>query len=137
LEDELDAHYIDPSFRNGLKKIIDFKDKFSFKRSYWVVIPSPINTVDNPLPGCIAVYLEELEHGVRLPLPKVVMEILRTYDIAIALLVPNTWASILPFLVTCKLKRIECTTLAFSYVHIIQKNSKNWGKGLVSDHWTS
>jgi len=55
------------------------------------------------------------------------MEILRTYDIAVAQLVLNAWASILSFATTCKLKRLECTALAFSYIHIIQRNSKNSG----------
>jgi len=58
------------------------------------------------------------------------MEILRTYDIAIAQLVPNAWVSILLFVATCKLKRLECTALAFSYAHIIQRNSQNCGEKL-------
>jgi len=103
------THYIDLSFRDELKKIINFEVKFSFKRNYWVVIPSPTNTVDNPPPGCIAVYLEVLEHGLRFPLPKVIMEILHSYDISISQLVPNSWASIHSFVATCKLKRPECT----------------------------
>ena len=129
-EDRPNTHYIYPSFRNELRKIINFEVKFSFKRNYRVVVPSPTNIVDNPPLGCIAVYLEALEHGLRFPLPKVVMEILCTYDIAIAQLVPNAWASTLSFVATCKLKRLECTTLSFSYIHIIQRNSKNCeGKG--------
>jgi len=76
------------------------------------------------------VYLEALEHGLQFPLPKVVMEILRTYDISIAQLVPNAWASILSFVATCKLKRLECTAVTFSYIHIIQRYSKKFrGKG--------
>jgi len=75
-------------------------------------------------------YLEALELGLHFPLPKIAMEILRTYDISIAQLVPNAWASILSFAATCKLKRLECTALAFTYTHIIQRNSKNCaGKG--------
>ena len=126
-EDAPNTHYINPSFRGELKNIINFEVKFSFKRNYQAVIPSPTDNVDNPPPGCIAVYLEALEHGLQLPLLKVVIEILRTYDIAIAQLIPNAWASILSFVATCKLKCLECTALAFSYVHIIQRNSKNCG----------
>jgi len=60
-----------------------------------VVIPSLMDTMDNPSSVCIVVYLEALEHGLQFPLPKVVMEILRSYDIAAAQLVSNVWASIL------------------------------------------
>jgi len=56
------------------------------------------------------------------------MEILRTYDISIAQLVPNAWVSILSFAATCKLKLLECTALAVTYTHIIQWNSKSCGE---------
>jgi len=110
-----------------VKKIINFEVKFSFKWNYRAVFPSPTDTVNNSPLGCITVYLEALEHGLRFPLPKVVMEILRTYDISIAQLVLNAWASILSFVATCELKHLECTAVAFSYVHIIQRNIKICG----------
>jgi len=59
------THYIDLSFHDTLKKIINYEVKFSFKQNYQVVIPSPSNKVNNP-PGCVPVYLEALEHGLRL-----------------------------------------------------------------------
>jgi len=68
------THYIDPSFREELKKMVNFEVKFFFRRNYRVVIPSPTDTVDNPPPCCIAVCLEALEHGLRFPIPKVFME---------------------------------------------------------------
>ena len=83
--------------------------KFSFRRNYRVLVPCPIDTVDKPAPGCVAVYLEVLELGLRFPLPKIIMEILRTYDVSIAQLVSNAWASILSFAATYKLERLECT----------------------------
>ena len=82
-----------------MRKVINFEVKFSFRRNYRVIVPSPTDTVDNPPPGCVAVYLEALELGLRFPLPKIIMDILRTYDISIAQLVPNAWASILSFVV--------------------------------------
>jgi len=47
LEDGLDTHYIDPSFRDKLKKIVNFEVRFLFKQNCRVVIASPSNTVDN------------------------------------------------------------------------------------------
>jgi len=44
-----DSYYISPSFHDKLENIIGFEVKFSFKRNYKVVIPLPIDTVDNPL----------------------------------------------------------------------------------------
>jgi len=126
-EDSPDTHYIDPSFQDELRKIINFEVKFSFRRNYRVIITSPTDTVDKPPPGCVAVYLEALELDLHFPLPKVTIEILRTYNISIAQIVPNAWASILSFVATCKLKRLECTALAFTYTYIIQRNSKNCG----------
>ena len=38
---------------------------------------------------------------------------------AVAQLVPNAQVSILSFVATCGLKHLECTTVAFSYLHII------------------
>ena len=122
-EDGPRTHYIDPAFRNELRKIINFEVKFSFRRNVRVIAPSSTDTVDKPPPGCVAVYLEALELGLYFSLPKIAMEILRTYDISIAQLVPNAWASILSFAATCKLKQLECTALAFTYTHIIQRNS--------------
>jgi len=126
-EDRPGTHYIDPSFRNELQKVINFEVKYSFRRNDRVIVTSPTDTVDNPPPGCVAVYLEALELGLRFSLPKIVMDILHTYEIAIAQLVPNAWASILSFAATCKLKQLECTALAFTYTHIIQRNSKTCG----------
>ena len=47
-EDGPGTHYIDPSFRNELRKVINFEVKFSFRRNYRVIVPSPTDTVDNP-----------------------------------------------------------------------------------------
>jgi len=129
LEDGPGTHYIDPSFRNELRKIVNFEVKFSFRRNYQVLVPSPTDTVDTPPPGCVAVYLEASELGLRFPLSKIVVDILCTYDVAIAQLVPNAWPSILSFAATCKLKRLECSALAFTCTHIIQRNSKTCGEG--------
>jgi len=49
LEDGPGTHYINPSFRDELKKMVNFEVKFSFKRKYQVVIPSPIDIFDNSL----------------------------------------------------------------------------------------
>jgi len=40
-EDGLGTHYIDPSFRDELRKIVNFDVKFSFRRNYRVLVPSP------------------------------------------------------------------------------------------------
>jgi len=47
-EDGLDTHYIDYSFRDELRKIVNFEDKFSFRWNDRVIIPNPIDNVDNP-----------------------------------------------------------------------------------------
>jgi len=109
------------------QKEVDFKVRFLYKRNYQVIVPSPFNNVDNPPLSCVTVYLEALKHTLRFQLPKVIMEILRTYNITITQLISNTWASILLFVGTCKLKHLECIALAFTYVHIIQSNNKNYG----------
>jgi len=72
-----------------------------------VVIPSPTDTVDNSLPVCAAVYLEALEHGLHFLLLKVVIEILRTYDIVIAKLVLKVWASILSIIALASLNALS------------------------------
>ena len=74
LEDGPGTHYIDPSFRDELRKIVNFEVKFSFRQNYRVIIPNPTDTVDNPPPGCVAVYLEALQLGLRFPPPKLAME---------------------------------------------------------------
>jgi len=79
---------INPSFLSELKQIVDFEVRFSFKRNYQVVIPSPSNAIDD-LAGCVTIYLKALEHGLRFSLPKVIMRILRTYNIAVTQLVLN------------------------------------------------
>ena len=56
LEDGPGTHYID--FHNELRKVINFEVKFSFRRSYQLIVPSPTDTVDKPPPGCVAIYLE-------------------------------------------------------------------------------
>jgi len=88
------------------------------------IVPSHTNIVENPQSGCTSLYLKALEYGLWFLLPNIVMEILQIYDITVAQLVPNAQASILSFIGTCKLKYIKCTALAFTYVHIIQRNNK-------------
>jgi len=94
----------------------------------FLIIPPPSDARDNLPPGCVTVYLEALEHGLRFSLLKVVMEILGTYDIAIAQLVSNTWVLILLFIAPASSNGLSA--LALTYIHIIQRNSKNCeGKG--------
>jgi len=134
-EDGPGTHYIDPSFRNELQKVINFEVKYSFRRNYRVIAPSPTDTVNNPPPGCVAVYLEALELGLRFPLPKIVMDILRTYEVAIAQLVPNAWASILSFAATCKLKTLRVHGACFHlYPYHSVEQQDLWGKRVVPDH---
>ena len=69
-EDGPMTHYIDPAFHKELQKITNFEVKFSFRRNFRVIAPSPTDTVDKPLLGCMVVYLEALELGLRFPFQK-------------------------------------------------------------------
>ena len=68
------SHYINSSFSGEVSKVTDFVVTFSFKSNHRVIVPLPINTVVNPPLSCIAMYLEALEHGLRFPLPQIVMQ---------------------------------------------------------------
>jgi len=49
------THYIDPAFRNELRKIRNFEVKFSFRWNFWVIVPSSTDTVNKAsrLRGCL------------------------------------------------------------------------------------
>ena len=63
LKDGFGTHYINQSFYNKVKRVTQFKLRFSFIDNYRLIIRSRTNTTVNPPPDCIVDYLVTLKHG--------------------------------------------------------------------------
>ncbi|KNA25688.1 hypothetical protein SOVF_004330 [Spinacia oleracea] len=97
-------------FRNGLGRgLSSLTSKYGIKPSYMLVEPGEEATVNTRSPGCIDVYVASLEMGLHFPLHPFIPELLNCYGLAICNVSPNSWGSVLCFLMICDMMDISPT----------------------------
>ncbi|GAV89133.1 hypothetical protein CFOL_v3_32552 [Cephalotus follicularis] len=75
--------------------------KYCFLRSLEYSLPRDPKEVTESKPGLFFVFVDALEHGLRLPLPTFAIAILRHYQIHHSMLQAQSWGFIIGFLVRC------------------------------------
>ncbi|MQL99067.1 hypothetical protein Taro_031784 [Colocasia esculenta] len=63
--------------------------------------------------GCFVLSLDLLEAGLRLPMPEIAKELLRSWKVAPIQLTPNSWRTIFVFCIICRKRKIEATAEIF------------------------
>ncbi|MQL92023.1 hypothetical protein Taro_024644 [Colocasia esculenta] len=81
-------------------------------------------------PGCFVLSLDLLEAGLRLPMPEIAKEVLRSWKVAPIQLTPNSWRTIFVFCIICRKRKIEATAEIFRN-HFSLACSPQSGMGIV------
>ena len=95
--------------------------EYHVRDPFLISSPRGDSTVDNPPPGCVAVYKQDLDNGLRFPLHPFIEELLIEYNLSITQLVPNSWLTINAYIATCSLLGAPCTVTAFRNTHRLQE----------------
>ncbi|MQM13413.1 hypothetical protein Taro_046339 [Colocasia esculenta] len=80
--------------------------------------------------GCFVLSLDLLEAGLRLPMPEIAKELLRSWKVAPIQLTPNSWRTIFVFCIICKKRKIEATAEIF-WNHFSLACSPQFGMGIM------
>ncbi|KNA08504.1 hypothetical protein SOVF_161980 [Spinacia oleracea] len=118
-------------FRKGLGcRLSGLASKYGIKPPYMLVKPGVEATVTTPAPGCTAVYVISLEMGLRFPLHPFIPELLNCYGLAICNVSPNSWGSVLCFLMIYDMMEISPTLRLWrNLFHLGPVSSKPNGYG--------
>ncbi|MQL92230.1 hypothetical protein Taro_024848 [Colocasia esculenta] len=106
------------------------RERFRIGEEYEIVLTREDESYLSQRPGCFVLSLDLLEAGLRLPVPEIVKELLRSWKVAPIQLTPNSWRTIFVFCVMCRKKKIEATSEIFRS-HFSLACSPQSGMGIV------
>ncbi|MQL96849.1 hypothetical protein Taro_029531 [Colocasia esculenta] len=89
------------------------REHFRIGEEYEIVLMREDESYLTQRPGCFVLSLDLLEAGLRLPVPEIAKELLRSWKVAPIQLTPNSWRTIFVFCVMCRKKKIEATLEIF------------------------
>ncbi|MQL71895.1 hypothetical protein Taro_004188 [Colocasia esculenta] len=106
------------------------RECFRIGEEYEIVLMREDESYLTQRPGCFVLSLDLLEAGLRLPVPEIAKELLRSWKVAPIQLTPNSWRTIFVFCVMCRKKKIEATSEIFRS-HFSLACSPQSGMGIV------
>ncbi|MQL98692.1 hypothetical protein Taro_031412 [Colocasia esculenta] len=106
------------------------RERFRIGEEYEIVLMREDESYLSQRPGCFVLSLDLLEAGLRLPVPEIAKELLRSWKVAPIQLTPNSWRTIFVFCVMCRKKKIEATSEIFRS-HFSLACSPQSGMGIV------
>ncbi|MQL76817.1 hypothetical protein Taro_009217 [Colocasia esculenta] len=106
------------------------RERFRIGERYDIVLMREHESYLTTRPGCFVLSLDLLEAGLRLPMPEIAKELLRSWKVAPIQLTPNSWRSIFIFCIICKKRGIEATAEIF-LSHFSLAWSPQSGMGIV------
>ena len=101
-------------------------------REYSLIKPGKKDSIKSVPEGCIGVYKDTMETGLRFPLHPFVIEVLNSYNIAVSKLYPNDWGCIIAFIMIYIAISIEPTLTAFRYIFRLRRCTAAQGLGWVT-----
>ncbi|MQM01343.1 hypothetical protein Taro_034097 [Colocasia esculenta] len=113
-----------------LRSFEGLRERFRIGEEYDIVLMREDESYLTTRPGCFVLLLDLLEAGLRLPMPEIAKELLRSWKVAPIQLTPNSWRSIFVFCIICKKRRIEATAEIFRS-HFSLACSPQSGMGIV------
>ncbi|MQM20572.1 hypothetical protein Taro_053596 [Colocasia esculenta] len=122
-----------PSAGAKVAKYRSFKglwERFRIGEEYDIVLMREDESYLTQRPGCFVLSLDLLEAGLRLPVPEIAKELLRSWKVAPIQLTPNSWRTIFVFCAICRKKKIEATSEIFRS-HFSPACSPQSGMGIV------
>ncbi|MQL97808.1 hypothetical protein Taro_030506 [Colocasia esculenta] len=106
------------------------RERFRIGEEYEIVLMREDESHLTLKPGCFMLSLNLLEAGLRLPMPEIAKELLRSWKVAPIQLTPNSWRTIFVFCIICRKKKIEATAEIFRN-HFSLACSLQSGMGIV------
>ncbi|MQM02982.1 hypothetical protein Taro_035753 [Colocasia esculenta] len=113
-----------------LRSFEGLRERFQIGEEYDIVLMREDESYLTTRPGCFVLSLDLLEAGLRLPMPEIAKELLRSWKVAPIQLTPNSWRSIFVFCIICKKRGIEATASIFRS-HFSLACSPQSGMGIV------
>ncbi|MQL77639.1 hypothetical protein Taro_010046 [Colocasia esculenta] len=106
------------------------RERFRIGEEYDIVLMREDELYLTTRPGCFVLSLDLLEAGLRLPMPEIAKELLRSWKVEPIQLTPNSWRTIFVFCIICKKRKIEATAEIFRN-HFSLACSPQSGMGIV------
>ncbi|MQL91824.1 hypothetical protein Taro_024442 [Colocasia esculenta] len=106
------------------------RERFRIGEEYEIVLMREDESHLTLRPGCFVLSLDLLEAGLRLPMPEIAKELLRSWKVAPIQLTPNSWRTIFVFCIICRKRKIEATAEIFRN-HFSLACSPQSGMGIV------
>ncbi|CAO2821441.1 unnamed protein product [Amaranthus hypochondriacus] len=126
-------YFIRPQWSATLDKDLSLiKTKWALPDGYSLVKPRAKESVLDVPEGCIAIYKDAMETGLRFPLHPFAVEVLNAYNITVSELYPNGWGCMVAFIIVCSAVGVEPTLTAFRYIFQMRRCSSKQGPGWVS-----
>ncbi|GAV78735.1 Transposase_28 domain-containing protein [Cephalotus follicularis] len=100
-------------------KVSALAKKYCFPRGLICSLPQDPNEATESKPDLFVVFMDALEHGLRLPIPSFALAILRHFKIHLSLLQAQSWAFIIGFLVKCLEIKATATVRLFKEFHAL------------------
>ncbi|MQM08106.1 hypothetical protein Taro_040957 [Colocasia esculenta] len=113
-----------------LRSFEGLQERFRIGEEYDIVLMREDESYLTTRPGWFVLSLDLLEAGLRLPMPEIAKELLRSWKVAPIQLTPNSWRSIFVFCIICKKRGIEATAEIFRS-HFSLACSPQSGMGIV------
>ncbi|MQM06185.1 hypothetical protein Taro_039003 [Colocasia esculenta] len=89
------------------------RERFRIGDEYEIILMREDESHLTLRPGCFVLSLDLLEAGLRLPMPEIAKELLRSWKVAPIQLTPNSWRTIFVFCIICRKRKIEATAEIF------------------------
>lgn len=108
------------------------QEKWALPDEYSLVKPRKKDYIKDVPDGCIDIYKDAMETGLRFPLRPFPDEVLNAYNIALSESYPNAWGFIIAFIMICKAIGVEPTLTTFKYTFRLRRCAAAQGLGLVT-----
>ena len=102
--------------------------KYPWKRDYSIYVPQPDQSAALPPKGRVAIYVEQLEAGLRVPTTRFLRDCLRYWGVRITQLTPNTIRVLVGYQLLCRHQKIEPTVNLFRRCYSLKnsRSEKGW-----------
>lgn len=90
-------------------------------------LPGDTDRANHSSPGRITVYEDFLQSGLRFPLPTLLLDLLKHYQLSLSQLIPNSIRMLIGFLILCRIHTITPSVNLFRRFFTLRVNGKEPG----------
>ncbi|XP_071927679.1 uncharacterized protein [Coffea arabica] len=118
-----------PKFRSrvGRDRAMRVVDKYPFRPWYEVLPPEADDTAAEPPFGMVAVYVQQLEAGLRMPTSRFLRDLLRHFRVRITQLTPNAIRIIVGFEMLCRHQEVTPSVDLFRRCYTLKAHASDKG----------